>query len=139
MLAAVAKDWPPWTVKLALGAFVAKAAKAFLLDRSTICAAGPSRTIVAAFVTITAPGNWKVPPTMYVPPLRVPALRLVSTPPLRMNVRPPAIQMVPVLANDGDVPIWLMVRSPPMTLMVPLFDVAELVLIVVAWEIVSVP
>jgi hypothetical protein len=59
--AAVAKLRPSWIVKLPLSALVVKLARASLLDRSTIWAAGPFSTMLAALVWMSAPANWSVP------------------------------------------------------------------------------
>ena len=42
-----------------------------------------------------------------------------ATPPLTASVRPDAMLIVPVFANEGPVPVWLMVRLLALTLIVP--------------------
>src|SRR5205814_6198798 len=66
-----AKLRPFWMVKLPAAALVVKLARASLFEASTIRAAGPSNTIVAALVRTSAPANIRVPPIRYVPPVSV--------------------------------------------------------------------
>ncbi len=79
---AVVKLPPSWTVNCPPAAFVVNPASALPLDVLMISEDVPSRTIVAAFVTMLAPANsnWPVPETKYVPPVSVVPEKLLKLP-----------------------------------------------------------
>ena len=109
----------PVSVKPPVAALVARFARPLpLVVVLTICAAGPLRVILAAFVTILAPLNSSVPAISYVPPVSVEVadLKLVR-PRLASKVLPVNTDRVPLLLKVPTV-----VKSAPPSSVKLLFD-----------------